>query len=582
MTTIIQLENIPQELRDRPQWVTWKYANGTKLPCSITTGKVADAHDPASWGTFDQAVEAYQRRHHAGIGFDITEGDPYTGIDFDDCIADDGTMDPLAAALIGAMNTYSEISPSTKGVKAWVRGSVPQNITPTPLGNGVKIEIYSARRFFTVTGHQLEGTPATIREVDEDLQNLYDAVRPAPAETAQPRPIAKATTDSGHARRYALAALEGEHQKVRTADDGMRHWQRWKSAKALGGFVPHITEQEIFDACAVNFGKNQKSAESTIRAGIAAGIAAPRTIPEPRETYQQIDCRSNDDLENLNPEALRQRLREVIAERDRYKQQAEHLDQWRTWALQTAAIPTERLSPAAKVVAMSLWPEMKSRESRGVDSSQPIYIGDPNNPDDDGAARRAGLSSGTFGAKLKELAAVGAIVHEVGRDPITKHKKVMIKPAAFDQPATWIPDEERNHGGARPGAGRPFPTCDTCPPETPVLETIVTTAEYACACGTPLSQHERRRAQRWHKPNNQDGAWEAGPLSCCGGHDTNPQLEVTSKDRCLTPIRQVEGRSIPQHIDQYVDKWSPREDRPQYTGTPLERLNAAQAKAVAP
>ncbi len=53
-----QFENIPAELRERDQWVTWKLINGTKVPFNARTGKAASSTDPATWATFDEACMA--------------------------------------------------------------------------------------------------------------------------------------------------------------------------------------------------------------------------------------------------------------------------------------------------------------------------------------------------------------------------------------------------------------------------------------------------------------------------------------------------------------------------------------------
>lgn len=368
----VQLENIPEELKALPQFVTWKYnTKKSKLPCSIASGRVADAHDPASWGSIDQAMEAYQRLKHAGIGFDFTAGDPYTGIDLDNSIGDDGLLKPVAAAIVAAMDTYTEISPSGKGVKLIGHGSIVSAIVPTDIGEDVKVEIYSTLRFFTITGNHYPGTPATIRDISPELATLYARVKPIqpePDPTVRRLPIAAANADD--ARRYCLAALEGEHQKMLAAGDGERHWRRYNSAKALGGFVPVLSEQEIFDALAVNFGADRRGAELTLGDGIAAGVEAPRTIPEPKQpTFdadghaccpthgdQLIACKTGNgyrcprpklgeplcfwwrgetyypptidaaDLDDLDPETLRRRLRAAIAERDHWKDRAVQLE----------------------------------------------------------------------------------------------------------------------------------------------------------------------------------------------------------------------------------------------------------------
>jgi primase-polymerase (primpol)-like protein len=224
----VLFDNIPDELKALNQWVTWKYnRHMRKLPCSMPTGEVADAHDPASWGTAIAALAAAKKRKHAGIGFDFTSDDPYTGVDLDDCIRDDGTIAPVAAAIIAEANTYTEISPSGKGVKMWFRGRIPESVTSTPIGEGVHTEMYFAGRFFTVTGRRLPGTPATIGDAQSFLTNLFERVKPpAPPCDEQPKALPRVSTDANYIRRWCVAALEGEQQKMKAAGEGERHHRR--------------------------------------------------------------------------------------------------------------------------------------------------------------------------------------------------------------------------------------------------------------------------------------------------------------------------------------------------------------------
>src|SRR5262249_30206676 len=72
---------IPKELRDRAQWVVWKYRkkNGkwTKVPFQARDpAAAASTTDPTTWATFDEAWAAYLEwrghdgwRRVDGIGF---------------------------------------------------------------------------------------------------------------------------------------------------------------------------------------------------------------------------------------------------------------------------------------------------------------------------------------------------------------------------------------------------------------------------------------------------------------------------------------------------------------------------------
>ncbi|CAA9303164.1 MAG: hypothetical protein AVDCRST_MAG93-4739 [uncultured Chloroflexia bacterium] len=583
--TNTQFANIPDELKALNQFVTWIWpAPAKKLPCAVATGDVCDGTARDNWGSFSAAVAAAKEREHAGIGFALAEADPYVGIDLDDCVKDGRIIHADAQAIVDSIGGWWDISPSKTGLKTIVRGSVPGSATGKTPG-GLKVEIYPAKRFFTLTGHSFEGRPTEIRTVNGELTKLYERLKPYVKQKLEaPRPLPLRTVDSDHARRYALAALEGEHQVMLAAGEGERHNTRRRAAYALAGYIPYLNPEEIFDALAVNFGADRKTAEKTIWDCIKAGRNEPREIPEkaqpsfdddghaccPTHHKRLVACRNGngwrcpvistslcfwwqgegytppaevtlDDLDDLDADELRRRLRSAVAERDQWKRQAEHLDEWRSWALQIAALPTERVSPAAKVVALSLYPEIKSRESRGVNEPRRIYIGDPKKPDDDGFARRAGVSPGTYGAKLKELESVGALLRTKDRDPVTGFAKVLVQPVAFDTPTAWVPSEPRNHGGHHPKTSRPAPACPTHGDEAPVAEETTIVKQAVCVpCGKPLGEPSftQKRVQVWplEEPHTDAEVVEqAGPV------EPTRNLPKQEEDSSAFSITQVAG-----------------------------------------
>ncbi len=158
---MIKSENIPEDLKDRSQFVVWKIlprASGrdSKIPINLKTGRNASVKDPRTWGTFLDAFD-YLSKHSgvSGIGFVFSEDDPFTGVDLDGCRdPETGEIESWARQIISALGSYTEVSPSQAGVKAFVEGSLP--------GGGRKndrIEMYDQKRFFTMTGCHLEGTP---------------------------------------------------------------------------------------------------------------------------------------------------------------------------------------------------------------------------------------------------------------------------------------------------------------------------------------------------------------------------------------------------------------------------------------
>lgn len=61
-----QIANIPQELKDRPQWVAWTLKDrgglkADKIPINVHTGEYGASNKPATWGTFDQAIDCAKK-----------------------------------------------------------------------------------------------------------------------------------------------------------------------------------------------------------------------------------------------------------------------------------------------------------------------------------------------------------------------------------------------------------------------------------------------------------------------------------------------------------------------------------------
>lgn len=210
----------------------------------------------------------------------------------------------------------------------------------------------------------------------EEIETLVaDELAEVTADAEQPAMLPQAASDADYIRHWCIAALEGEQAKMRAASEGERHNRRYASAFALGGLLHTggLTQDEIFGALAVNFGTDRKGAEQTIRDGIADGKEKPRDVPtheRPEPTFDAlghaccpvhgerlIPCRNGngwrcpspkmgeplccwwpgegytppaeriiDGFNMLPPDELREVLRVVIAERDRYREQVEHLE----------------------------------------------------------------------------------------------------------------------------------------------------------------------------------------------------------------------------------------------------------------
>lgn len=185
------LGNIPPGLRELPQWVPWNLVERdgaekpTKLPVNPHTGGAASSTNPATWGTFQTAME-YQQAD--GVGFVFTPDDPYVGIDLDGCRdPETGQLTAEASAIVERLNSYTEVSPSGTGLHIIVRGELP----PGGRRKG-GVEMYQTGRYFTMTGDRAADTPAEIHDRGDELVALHIDVfgaPPAPLPPSPPPPV---------------------------------------------------------------------------------------------------------------------------------------------------------------------------------------------------------------------------------------------------------------------------------------------------------------------------------------------------------------------------------------------------------
>jgi hypothetical protein len=177
--------NIPHDLRNRNQWVLWKTITRAGKPTKVPyrpNGIEADSSDLATWTSYKEVVETYHKGGYDGIGYVFDPLDPYAGIDLDDCINQDGSIKPKAKIICDSINSYSEISPSGKGIKIFLKAKIPVNIQKkdgkfqqgfNSKKPDLEIEIYYGTRFFTLTGNRLADYPPTIEDSNSALTALF-------------------------------------------------------------------------------------------------------------------------------------------------------------------------------------------------------------------------------------------------------------------------------------------------------------------------------------------------------------------------------------------------------------------------
>ncbi len=179
---------LPSELAELPRWVLWRCENRhgkpAKIPYDAKSGQKASSTNAATWSEYGAAIASLDADYK---GFGCVIAPPYVGVDLDKCRdPENGQVEPWAQAIIKEVDSYTELSPSGRGVHIWVEGSLSAG------GNRKgRVEMYDHGRYFTVTGEHVEGTPLTINKRDlsslqSRLKNLDPANRKPPQSVTQP------------------------------------------------------------------------------------------------------------------------------------------------------------------------------------------------------------------------------------------------------------------------------------------------------------------------------------------------------------------------------------------------------------
>jgi putative DNA primase/helicase len=180
----MNFDNIPQELRELDRWVCWRWEEKTKkdgtpddlakMPINPATGGRAMSNNPATWGTYSDAVSAagrgrIQEVDVCGIGF-MFNGDGIIGVDIDHC-RDPGTgqLTEQARDIISTLDSYTEYSQSGNGVHIICYGKLPE-------GGRRKsgVEMYCTGRYFIVTGDIFDDAHMNLEERTAELAAVHE------------------------------------------------------------------------------------------------------------------------------------------------------------------------------------------------------------------------------------------------------------------------------------------------------------------------------------------------------------------------------------------------------------------------
>lgn len=179
----VNFDEIPEGIRHLNQWVCWRYewkegkdgkpGKWDKVPYIPPNWKASPTASH-TWISFIDVKTAYEAGKFDGIGLVIQKKPDIklqlVGFDFDKCRnPTTGEITPKIKAYLDRLNTYSEISPSGTGIRAFAKGDIRED------GRRAKgIEIYKHAHYLTVTGQRLKEYPATIEARPNEILEIYD------------------------------------------------------------------------------------------------------------------------------------------------------------------------------------------------------------------------------------------------------------------------------------------------------------------------------------------------------------------------------------------------------------------------
>src|SRR5262245_4929163 len=169
-------------LTTQPRWVCWRWewrkgksteGKWTKPPIQPGKGFPAYAknNDPATWGTFTQAVQRVTQGKADGIGFCLL-GSDVAAVDLDHC-RDRTNVTAWALDLAGKApeNTYCEVTVSGEGLRLIGLGTGSELHRKFPATDGINgkgaFELYrNAARYITISGKVTAGATGPLPNID--------------------------------------------------------------------------------------------------------------------------------------------------------------------------------------------------------------------------------------------------------------------------------------------------------------------------------------------------------------------------------------------------------------------------------
>jgi len=284
------------DLKTHPRWVCY---TAKKIPVDAKSGRNASVSDPSTWTTYAEARKAVGKYNTVGVGVMLT-GDGVVGIDLDACFTkqSDDTLEAsyLARHALAQSTSYSEISPSGKGLHILGDANIPENAKlKGRTASGDKVEIYATNRYFTFTEDMTDKATEELHSIQHIVDWLIEQMNQAETATNLPD---TAPTDERYPTAWVRSIVERRIKAgvrmVADALEGDRHDTRVRAGKLIGGYLAGayaVGYDDYSDDDVVNALYNaqiprtgaQRAERKAIEDGIAYGRKSPITISQPTQ-----------------------------------------------------------------------------------------------------------------------------------------------------------------------------------------------------------------------------------------------------------------------------------------------------------
>lgn len=243
-------ENFPALLLPLKRWCVWK---SDKNPYQSENAK-GKSNDPTTWLTYAEAETLYKTGKFSGFGaYTGKIGDAADNLIFFDWDHTNETdlwgvdeSEIINEAL--AIGSYTERSPSGTGLHVLAFMEEPPHGSGTSNRAGGR-EVYWERRYFTLTGHRIDGSPSEIRESDKPaFKSFYDALLAAKKNAGKPK--------------------SAEKQPIKPVNVGTEHTTQ-QQADAAGIIVPDpgLDDDEVISLAEQNYKNKFRAAREENRTG---------------------------------------------------------------------------------------------------------------------------------------------------------------------------------------------------------------------------------------------------------------------------------------------------------------------------